>query len=266
MPTVEFRTRELVELLQSPLPLSELREKMPMLGVSLEHMDEEKLVVEIFPNRPDMLSIEGFARALRGFLGIEKGMAEYTLTDSGIVLSVEPSVKEIRPYVVAGVVRNVNIDEETLISLMNVQEQLHKTHGRNRVKVAIGVHDLDKVTPPFTYKAVKPESISFVPLDMDKKLNLREILRQHPKGREYAFTLNGKSKYPIIIDAEGEVLSFPPIINGELTRVTEKTKNLFLELTGTSILALEQALNILVTSIAERRGEIQTVTLEYKAE
>ena len=144
---------------------------------------------------------------------------------------------------------------------MNIQEKLHITHGRNRKKVAIGVHDLSKVEPPFLYTAVKPEEVSFVPLDTKEKMNLAQILERHPKGRAYASTLAGMHRYPVILDRNGTVLSFPPIINGELTRVTEKTKDLFIDVTGLDSKSVNQALNILVTGILDRGGKAYTVEL-----
>lgn len=253
-----------MHLLKKKVGLQELREKMPMLGVDVESVDEEKVVLEVFPNRPDMLSIEGFARALNGYLGFEKGPAEYPLKESGIVLYVDPSVDGVRPAVSAGAVCGVELDDFAVKSVMDVQEKLHLTHGRNRLKVAIGVHDLDRVEPPFTYKAVKPDSASFIPLEMMEELTLSEILERHPKGRDYAWTLEGKKKYPLFTDRNGNVLSFPPIINGELTKLTEHTRNLFIELTGTDQTAVDVALNIISTSLADRGGSLQTVEIKRK--
>ncbi len=261
MPTVEFSFSELQEFLGKRFKPEELKDKISMLGVDLEKIDNEKVVMEIFPNRPDLLSIEGFSRALKGVLDIEHGLKEYLLKESNVKLFVDDSVKNVRPYVVAAVVKNVSIDEPFLLSLMDIQEKLHMTHGRNRRKVAIGIHDLSKIEQPFTYKAVKPSEISFVPLDMRDKMNLSEILAKHPKGRDYAFTLDGKEKYPIILDKNKNVLSFPPIINGELTRVTEKTKGLFIDITGTDENAVKLALNIIVTAIADRGSEIYSVEI-----
>ncbi|MFH1835769.1 MAG: phenylalanine--tRNA ligase subunit beta [Methanobacteriota archaeon] len=265
MPTVEFVTEDLLNLLGGKdLSLTELEESIPMIGVSLEEIDEEKVVLEVFPNRPDMLSIEGFVRAFKGFFGLEKGFIDYEVLKSDITLYVDPSVEKIRPFVCAAQIDGVKIHDFGLRSLMNVQEKLHITHGRNRVKVAIGVHDSDKLTPPYTYKAVKPDSISFIPLDTQDEMNLIEILEKHPKGVDYAFTLEWAEKYPIIVDSQQNVLSFPPIINGELTKITEETKNLFIEVTGKSQLAIDQALNIVVTSIADRGGKIKSVEIKHK--
>jgi phenylalanyl-tRNA synthetase beta chain len=262
MPSVEYDIGDLNHLLGGRYETERLKEAIPMLGVDMESIDEEKIVLEIFPNRPDMLSIEGFARALKGFMGAETGYKQYAATPSAIVVNVDPSVDEVRPAVAAGVVMGVEMDDYTVKSIMDMQEKLHRTHGRNRAKVAIGVHDLDKVKPPFTYKAVEPKSVSFIPLDMAEKLDLKQILVEHPKGKDYAWTLEGAEKYPLFTDSKGDVLSFPPIINGELTKLTGNTRNLFIEMTGTSQQAVDIALNIIVTSLADRGVKIQTVELK----
>jgi len=264
MPSVEYSTPELQGLLGGDLSVSELENIIPMLGVDMESIDDKKLVVEVFPNRPDMLSIEGFVRALRGFIGRETGFSDYPVGDSDIVLYVESSVADVRPYVSAAAVEDVTLTEEHLISLMNVQEKLHMTHGVKRRKVAIGVHDSGQLKPPYTYKAVKPDSLSFVPLDMAEPMTPAKILSKHPKGRDYAHILEGLKKYPIIVDSENQVLSFPPIINGELTRLTDDTKNIFIECTGLSQLACDQAVNIVVSAIADRGGRILSVELKRK--
>lgn len=261
MPKAEFSFSELQRLLGKKFTLQQLREEIPMLGVDLESIDEEKLVVEIFPNRPDMLSVEGFARALKGKLGLETGLVSPKVEPSGIVLAVDPSVSRVRPYVTAAVVRGININDANLRSLMDLQEKLHITHGRRRRKVAIGVHDLSKVKPPFTYKAVAPEAVSFIPLDTKASMNLRQILLDHPKGRDYAWTLEKAEVYPLIVDSNNDVLSFPPIINGELTRVTEETTDLFIDVTGTDEKAINLALNILVHAFSDMGGRIYSVDI-----
>lgn len=262
MPTVQFSTKEVVEMLGDGVSVDALRERIPMLGVDLVSIDDKILDMEVFPNRPDMLCVEGFVRALKGFLGVERGLDEYKISDSKLLMTVDSSVEKVRPFITAAAVYGVLITEDFLISIMNVQEKLHLTHGRNRVKVAIGIHDLDKVKSPFLYKAVKPNEISFIPLDMNVKMSLAEILQKHPKGRDYAFTLEGSELYPVIVDKNSDVLSFPPIINGELTRINKETKNLFIEITGKSELAVNQALNIIVTAFADRGGKITSVELK----
>lgn len=264
MPTVEFDFVELTGLIGKNFSPTELGGIIPMLGVDMGGIDNEMVVVEVFPNRPDMLSVEGFARAMRGFLNIETGSCVYKVTDSEIRLFIESSVNKIRPCISGGILRELNIKEYHLKSIMDLQEKLHITHGRNRRKVAIGVHDLSRIEAPFFFKAVKPAEISFVPLDMNEKLNLGEILERHPKGREFAYIFEDSEKYPVITDKNNNVLSFPPIINSELTRVTEKTKGIFVEVTGTEQQAVDQALNIVITSIAEWGGRISSIEIIRK--
>ncbi len=263
MPNIELNTPELMEFLGNEFTIDELKDRIPMIGVDMERIDEEKIIVEIFPNRPDMLSVEGFSRALKGFFGIETGIVNYDIPDSGFSVAVDPKVKNIRPYIACAVIKNINFTENSLVSLMNLQEKLHVTHGRNRKKVAIGVHDLSKISSPFTYETVKFDEIKFVPLEFTEELNLREILEKHKKGVAYAKLFTGVEDYPIITDKNNEVLSFPPIINGELTKVTKDTKDLFIEITGTCELAVNQALNIVVYAAADRGGEIMSVDVKY---
>lgn len=148
-------------------------DRVPMIGADIERIEEDHVDVEFFPDRPDLYSPEGVARAMRGFLGIEEGLPVYTVHPSGITFSVDPGLAGIRPHLASAVIRNVDLDEEAIESLMSLQEALHWAVGRGRAKVAIGVHDLDMVTPPFRYIA-SPRSRSFVPLDFD-----REIGRAH---------------------------------------------------------------------------------------
>ncbi|HTY46096.1 MAG TPA: phenylalanine--tRNA ligase subunit beta [Methanomassiliicoccales archaeon] len=263
MPVITFSYPDLVALMGKEVPVQELIETIPMMGADFHHYDEVsgELGIEFFPDRPDLYSVEGVARALRTFYGFERGMKTYPVEKSGISMRVDPSIRDVRPYVVAGVVKGVTMSDYFIRSMMEVQEKLHLTVGRKRLKVSIGIHDLDRVTPPFVYKAVDPESFSFVPLAMEESMNLREILEKHPKGVDYAWILKDKAKYPIILDKNKNVLSFPPIINGTLTTVTEETRNFFIDVTGTDHAAISGALNIVATMLAERGGAIQSVRL-----
>ncbi len=265
MATASFEIGDLEALIGRKLAKKDY-EQIPMLGTPIEARDGKTLTIEVFPNRPDLLSIEGFARALRGFLGIETGLRSYQTKKSGITLIVEKSVQGIRPYAGAAAIRNARLDESTITALMQTQEKLHETLGRKRRKVAIGVHNLSPVAQPFYYKAVRPESKSFIPLDSREKMSLEEILEKHPKGRAYAGVLEGCEKYPLIEDKTGQALSFPPIINGELTRVTERTKEMLVEVTGTDKKAVGQALNIICTAFADRGFGIETVKIAYPDE
>ena len=204
-----------------------------------------------------------FARAISMFLGIRKNIPSYTAKNSELSMSVEDSVRYIRPYVAGAVVKNVKLTSAMIASLMQVQEKLHQTAGRKRKKVAIGVHDFDAIKFPLKYYGAEPSSIKFIPLEGNKEMTLTEILKYHKKGRDYAHILDNAKKYPVIIDKQG-VISFPPIINSERTKVKKTTKNLFIDVTGTDEKEVNAVLNIIVTSLADRGCSIEKIKIGNK--
>jgi phenylalanyl-tRNA synthetase beta chain len=238
-------------------------DKIALIGSDIERIEEDHADVEFFPDRPDLFSPEGVARAMRGYLGIETGLPLYPVEPSGISFTVDPKLAEIRPVLGAAVIRGVCFDDESIQSIMSLQESLHWAVGRGRSKVAIGIHDLDSVKAPFHYIA-SPRSRKFVPLDYTEEMTMDEILTKHPKGRDYAKIVSHFPLFPLIVDNDDHVLSFPPIINGERTRVTIDTKNILLDTTGTDKRAVSVAVNIICTAMAEAGAKIQSVEIDGK--
>jgi len=261
MTVVTFDYWDMISLLGRDVSREELIKKIPMIGASLERLVGDEISIEIFPDRADMLSVEGIARAMRNFLGIEKGLKKYKIAEPKVEIYVDESVEQVRPFIYGCVIRNIEFNDKSIASLMDLQEKLHFSIGKERKKMAIGVHDFDKVVPPFTYKGVNPNEIKFVPLASNEEMNLNEILEKHEKGKAYAHLLKGKKRYPIIVDKNENVLSFPPIINGQLTAVTEETKNIFIDVTGIEEKAVMHAMNIIATSLAERGGAMEQVKI-----
>ncbi|KAA0008616.1 MAG: phenylalanine--tRNA ligase subunit beta [Thermoplasmata archaeon] len=258
MPVINFSYTDFINLLGKDMDKNEFLERFPLIGCEIERVKGDDISIEIFPDRSDMNSVEGIARAARAFFGIEKGLKTYKIEKSDVTTYIDEGVKEVRPVIVTALVKNVEMSDELISSLMQLQEKLHMGIGRNRKKIAIGVHDFDRVKPPFKYKAVNPESVRFVPLNFEEEMSLSEILKKHPKGIEYAHLLDGKEKYPLLVDKDENVLSFPPIINGILTQVTPYTENIFIDITGMDEQTAKLALNIVCTALAERGGEIYT--------
>ncbi len=236
---------------------------LPWLGVDIEETGPDYVKVEFNPNRVDFSSYAGLARAFRGLMGWEKGLPKYEVKKGNIVLNVNPKVSRVRPYVVGAVVRNLRLDDEDIKELMEMQEDIHWGVGRNRRKVSIGVHNLDAVQPPFLYTTGDPKAVRFVPLDKIEEMSLQEILDRHEKGLAYRHLMEGAAEYPIIFDRNEKILSFPPIINGELTRVDSQTKNLFIDVTGLDFKAINQGLNILVTALSDMGGALENVQVKY---
>lgn len=244
----------------------EVVKKIDMMGVPVEKLEEDSLEVQILPNRPDLLSLQGFVRSLRAFLGKETGLKKYTVKqpEKNYKVKIDSSVKNVRPYTTCAIVKGLSLDDAKIKALIDIQEKIHTTLGRNRRKAAIGIYPLEKISLPIKYEARKPSDISFIPLESDKEMNGLQILQKHPKGREYAHLLEGFQKYPVFSDAKNNILSLPPIINSHLTgKITEKTKDVFIECSGSNFEVLEKILNILVTTFAEMGGKIYAMELDY---
>ncbi|HEY6586231.1 MAG TPA: phenylalanine--tRNA ligase subunit beta, partial [Candidatus Methanoperedens sp.] len=260
MPVITLYYDDLEEL--SGLDKDTVIKRIPMMGCDIERIEDDHVDIEFFPNRPDLYSTEGVARAIKGFLDIETGLREFNISSSGISITRDMEIKNIRPYLACAVIRGMQFNSRSIESLMALQESLHWAVGRNRKKVSIGVHDMGNLTPPFKYIAQDPD-FKFTPLDFTEPLSMRDILEKHPKGIKFANLLEKFEKYPLILDANNNVLSFPPIINGELTKVTQGTTDLFIEVTGLDP-AVSIALNIVVASLAERGGRIESVIIDGK--
>jgi len=243
--------------------VEEMAKWLPWLGTDTEEVGQDYVKIEYNPNRVDFCSYSGVARAFQGLMGWKTGMPNFKVKQGNIVLTVDKSVADVRPYVVSAVVRGLNIDYEAIRELMEMQEALHWMIGRDRKKASIGVHNLDAVEPPFSYVTCAPDEIRFVPLDKTVEMTPQEVLEKHEKGMAYKSEVDFASRYPLIVDGKGHVLSFPPIINGELTRVVEDTKNLFIDVTGTELNAISRSLNVLVTALADMGGAVETVRVEY---
>ncbi len=271
MPSINLKIKQLEELTGRELSYEQLQFDLQWISLDIDEYDEKEqtIKVEFNPNRPDFSSPEGIARVLNGYYEKDVGLPQYPVVHGKEFFKVDAKVRKVRPYVVSGLVRfNRALTEEEVITLMHMQEILHWAVGRNRKKVAIGIHDYEQVKGPYRYTTVKPNEVKFRPLHLEAyELTPQEILEEHPKGIEYAHLLDGFKEYPIIFDAEGKVVSFPPVINGTYTTVTPgKTKILFLDLTGTSFSAVNDALNILATTFADMGGQVETVKVIYEDE
>ena len=266
MPTIDISLKDLNSLVKKELTQKRLEEEAALLVKGeIDKVEGDKITITCADsNRPDLWSTEGIARALRPYYTEEKWLQKYTVLPSNVYLHVDRTVDDIRPFIAAAVLENVAITENLLLQMIQLQEKVCMTFGRKRKTVAIGLYDFDKMTPPLTYKAVKPTECSFIPLDFKKEMTLKDILKTHHKGIEYGHLLEGLDKYPIIVDSKGVIASMPPIINSQATgKVSEDTKNLFVEVTGTSREEVHVALTIMVAALADRGGTIKSVTIDY---
>jgi len=263
MPVITLYQERFNKFLGRQLTLEQMAKWLPWIGVDLEEIGPNFVKIEFNPNRIDMCSYAGIARALKGLKGWETGLPKYELQSFKTVLKIDRSLSNIRPYMLAAVVRNMRLDEDAVAELMEIQEDLHWGIGRDRKKASIGVHNLDAVKSPFEFKAISPYGARFVPLGMSEEMTLQEILEKHEKGKAYRHLVDWAPKYPLLVDSDDQVLSMPPIINGELTRVGGNTRNLLLDVTGTDYKTVAKCLSVLVTALADMGAAIERVKIEY---
>lgn len=263
MPTIEVSLSDLNRLLRKDHTLKELRQPLQNLGIEVEGVTKEGIKLEILHNRPDLLGVEGVARALKGYLGIETGLPNYDLREPQMKLEVDSSIEGRRPVAVMGMIDDAEFDEVSLKALMDLQENLHKILGRDRKKISIGAYDLDGMKPPIRYTTTSPEGEGFVPLEFDEKLSPKEILKKHPKGKKYAHLIEKFDRYPLLVDSEGKVLSMPPIINSHIPRVTVSSKKIGVDVTGTDEKLARQAIRIIMAAVAERGFKNHAFEIEY---
>ncbi|EPZ31164.1 B3/B4 tRNA-binding domain-containing protein [Rozella allomycis CSF55] len=251
MPSIEVKKKELFDLGDKDFDLLCFD-----FGIEVDEILEDAYKIDIPANR-----------ALRIFVG---GKAEkYKTIPPKLELKVDASTKVIRPYCVAAVLRNVTFNETNYASFIYLQEKLHQNLCRKRSLVAIGTHDLDTIQGPFKYEAKKPEDISFVPLNQKEKMDgnrLMEFYQTDNHLKHFLHLIRDSPVFPVITDANGTVLSLPPIINGDHSKITLSTKNVFIECTATDFTKAKMVLDTMVCMFAEYCKEkftVEQVTIKY---
>ncbi|PIO07205.1 phenylalanine--tRNA ligase subunit beta [Candidatus Pacearchaeota archaeon CG10_big_fil_rev_8_21_14_0_10_34_12] len=247
----------------------EMQEKISMFGTPVESINSEEIQIEVFPNRPDLLSYQGFKRSFLAFLGKKTGLREYKFNPpkKDYKVIVDSSVKDVRPHTACAIIHELQFDEEKIKEIIEIQEKLHATLGRKRKKIAIGIYPLEKIKLPITFTAREPDKIKFVPLESEKEMSGLEILQHHPTGIEYSPLLAGQRKFPIFIDSDNNVLSMPPIINSQKTgKVDSSTKSVFIECSGFDMEVLEKCINMLSTCMADMGGKVYKMEVQYPSE
>ncbi|KAF4320130.1 hypothetical protein BBO99_00002457 [Phytophthora kernoviae] len=223
------------------------------------HSDDVLYKIDVPANRYDLLCVEGIARALRIFLEKDRPPV-YSLApraEGAHHITVKPNTKLIRPFVVSAVLRDVEFTQERYNSFIDLQDKLHQNICRRRTLVAIGTHDLDTIEGPFTYNALPPNEIKFVPLSQTKEFEAKELLDFYRTNvdvkhiKPYTDIIYDSPVYPVITDKNGTVLSFPPIINSEHSKISLNTKNVFIECTATDITKAKVVLNTMIAMFSE---------------
>ncbi len=278
MPKIEVNESLFFSLLGRRFSARELESRLEGAKAELDEwledqvgpVDERTIKIELNDtNRPDLWSTAGLARALRvretgtrpeyPFFSREGAPAA-----SKRKVVVEESVKGVRPFLAGFFVSGRAMTDAVLKDIIQTQEKLCWNFGRKRRSVSMGIYRTAIIQWPVRYKAVAPDSVRFVPLQGDRPMTLTEILKEHPKGREYGFINEPHALHPLLTDAKGAILSYPPIINSnDLGAVKVGDTELFVELTGTDLVSVTLSASIVACDFADSGFAVEPVKVEY---
>lgn len=264
MPTLTARRKSLQNLLNMEFTDEYFGDLVFDFGLELDEVVEEDgevvYKIDIPANRYDLLCTEGLCVALKAFLEIEEYEEMEVFEGDVVVHQVEGNE---RPYVSCAVVRDIDLkDEERYRSFMEYQDKLHLTIGRNRMLSSMGTHDLDKMQPPVFYRSSVPERIVFAPLNSREEMNGRELSQHFGPGTKigkYMRMIENDERYVYFEDSQGRIMSLPPVINSDGTRVEHGTRNVFVEVTGTNFHRVNTMLKLFVGCF--RGGQIESVKI-----
>jgi phenylalanyl-tRNA synthetase beta chain len=265
LPVVSFPVRKINEFFPG-YDVNSIVDILPYIGLDIEYVGEDEIRVEYSPNRPDFSSYYGIARSLKGLLEIEMGIPNVKIIQGkDYVISVNKSVSHIRPFIVGLVAKNGSLDDESIRNLVGMQEDLHNGLGRRRAKASIGFHDLSKLEFPLRYDTVSSNA-SFSPLGFKEAVTIAEILRETEAGRKHGKILPSTKIFPVLLDGSDQIISLPPIINGDSTKINRNSRNLFVEATGTNLSLLEDVLAIMAITLSDMKFNIESVVIFYGKE
>ena len=282
MPKIEVNEKLFFNLLGKKYDYDTLERKLVCGKAELDEkpdmsMSEDERVIKIElndTNRPDLWSTGGVTRQLRLHEGAKRSdyssfiSRKEAIKDTGNrTITVEEGLKDVRPFMVSFVISGKPIDDPMLKDIIQTQEKLCWNFGRKRKSISMGVYRMSEITWPCHYKAVDPDKTSFVPLACDAPMTCRQILTEHPKGKDFGWILEGLKKFPLLTDDKNEVLSMAPIINSAtLGAVQVGDKDLMVELTGDNMENLILAANIVACDFHDAGYEILPVKVVHPYE
>ncbi len=268
MPNIEVSKKDLESMMGKKYSKEQLEDLLEYVKGEIDSLEGDALKIDCKEtNRPDLWCTEGIVRELKARTGKEKGIKKYLVKKSGVQVLVHHNLEKIRPLIVCAVIRDVKITDEVLKQLIQLQEKVGENYGRKRKELGIGLYDFDIMEPPVYYRGFKDDEIEFVPLEWKVQMRPSEILAQHEKGKAYRHLLENSDLYPIVIDSKRTVASMPPIINSQTTgKVTENTKNLFIEVTGFKWETVETALEVMCMALADSGAKIYSCEVHYPSD
>ena len=261
MPVAKYSKDYLMRCLGFKVSEEELYRNIDKMGLNVESSGSKELTLEFQANRPDLLSTVGVARAIRYFMRRSRSFA-YTVKPAGEAdtINVGRHVAGIRPYIAALKVTDIAFDEERLRDLINLTERLSENYGRHREKIAMGLHDLKEVKPPFYYDAFEDED--FIPLNRSRPMRFSEVMSMEEKGKKYGSLGSAEARYVALKDSVG-TMSLIPVLNSDRTKVTMATKEMLLDVTGRSREVVEKMVDMLAAEFIDMGFTVSAVRVSY---
>ncbi len=274
MPKIEMHRAALDSFIGERLEHDALEEQLTVAKAEVDEWEDANGIIKIElndTNRPDLWSTAGLGRQLRIYRGGKQPSYDFFSTPDRAqeagdhVIQVDEKLETVRPYICAFVARGPAVDESTLDDIIQTQEKLCWNYGQKRRAIAMGIYRSDLIRLPVQYRAADPDETRFVPLGEDgREQSLRQMISDHPKGREFGHIVAEFERMPYICDREGEALSFPPVINSaRIGAVETGDSNLFVEMTGTDYRLLMHATSIVACDLADAGFAIEPVRTEY---
>lgn len=249
MPVIQLSIERLRAYCKYKASEKAILETLPYLGLDIEDQEGDRVSVEYSPNRPDFSSEAGIARSLVGLLEIETGPPKYAFQKGEFVITVSgKEISRVRP-IIRALSAEIDVTDELIKQLIAMQEDLHNGIGRRRSRVAIGIHNAAVISSSIKYYALKDSNFSFVPLGSSKRETIKQILSETGQGKAYGKLLSGH--YPMLEDSNGNVLSMPPVINGDLTKLMPGVSKLFVDVTGTDDTSVEVSTAIIAAMLSD---------------
>ncbi len=259
MPVVRLSRSRLLKLVGID-DWDKVREALANLKCGVEAVVDDEVEIEVTSDRPDLFSTEGIAKAVRMFLGLEKPRK---IEISGIEFVVEVDPPRKRPFIAVAAIDRVDLDERGLEELIQFQEKLHVTYGRGRRKVAIGLHDLDKLpSKHIRYTYVRIDEAKMIPLHLDKEMTVKQVLEEVEQGKLYgSISLDG-DLHPAVLSGD-KIIAIPPVINSDITRLESSTRRIFIDVTGTDLQTVIKILNVIVNALSIYGGRVLGAEILY---
>lgn len=212
--------------------------------------------LKLNPPRKTLLNRNKMCRNRKEDINYKHVLEIEGVTNDGAVIEVTEHVDGVRPFIAACIVKNINFTEENFKKFIQLQKRLHNGVCDNKNAATIWTHDMKFMgseTYCLTYTAKPPEKLEIAPLMRSKMYtgkalfeqllaeaeNVRKITNVNAYAERYKYLnlLEGKSLFPCLLDSQ-QVISFPPIVNSNVTKVSRSTQTMFVEVTSTTSYAI----------------------------